>query len=101
VSKQFKQMIFVNILLILLFLIANYAMWNIVDIYPILGNTIMNPINVIVSMWGEVVDGEIHRADGMGIMPNFPFWLFFISTAVNIYFITKLQRSKETKQPPS
>ena len=100
-SKQFKQMIFVNILLILLFLIANYAMWNIVDIYPILGNTIMNPINVIVSMWGEVVDGKIYRADGMGIMPNFPFWLFFLSTAVNMYFITKLQRSKETKQTPS
>ena len=76
-------------------------MWNIVDIYPILGNTIMNPINVIVSMWGEVVDGKIYRADGMGIMPNFPFWLFFLSTAVNMYFITKLQRSKETKQTPS
>jgi len=49
-------------------------------------------------MWGDVVDGEIYRVDGMGIMPNFPFWLFFISTAVNLYFIMKLvKESKPNK----
>jgi hypothetical protein len=93
--KKLTLIIVVNAVLILLFVITNYGIWNIVDIYPILGNTVMNPINVIVSMWGEVVNGEIYRADGMGIMLNFPFWLFFISTAVNLYFIVKL--SKESK----
>ena len=93
--KKLTTVIVVNAVLILLFVITNYGIWDMVHIYPILGYTVMNPINVIVSMWGEVVDGEIYRADGMGIMPNFPFWLFFVSTAVNLYFIVKL--SKESK----
>lgn len=97
--RKLTLIIVVNAVLILLFVITNYGIWNMVDIYPILGNTVMNPINVIVSMWGEVVDGEIYRVDGMGIMPNFPFWLFFISTVVNLYFILKLDKeSKLNKQ---
>jgi type III secretory pathway component EscV len=52
-------------------------------------------------MWGDVVDGEIYRIDGMGIMPNFPFWLFFVAIAVNIYFIFCLQISKEAKKTTS
>jgi hypothetical protein len=97
--RKLTLIIVVNVVLILLFVITNYAMWNMVDTYPILGHTVMNPLNVIASMWGEVVDGEIYRADGMGIMPNFPFWLFFISTAVNLYFIAKLNKeSKLNKQ---
>jgi predicted RND superfamily exporter protein len=35
------------------------------------------------------------------LMLNVPFWLFFIAIAVNLYFIFRLQRSKETKQNPS
>ena len=92
--------IVVNALLILLFLIANYAMWNMVNSNTHLGHTTMNPLYVIESMWG-VVDGKIYRIDGMGIMPNLPFWLFFVTIAVNFYFIYKLQRSNETKQKPS
>ena len=95
-SKQFKLMIMVNALLIFLFLIANYALWNMVNSNTHLGHTVMNPLNVIESMWGDVVDGEIYRIDGMGIMPNFPFWLFFVAIAVNMYFIFRLQRTKET-----
>ncbi len=93
--RKLTLIVVVNVVLILLFVVTNYGMWNMVDTYPILGHTVMNPINVIVSMWGEVVDGEIYRISGIGIMPNFPFWLFFVSTAVNLYFIVKL--SKESK----
>jgi hypothetical protein len=95
-SKQFKLMIMVNALLIFLFLIANYALWNMVNSNTHLGHTVMNPLNVIESMWGDVVEGEIYRIDGMGIMPNFPFWLFFVAIAINMYFIFRLQRTKET-----
>ena len=31
------------------------------------------------------------------VLPNFLFWLFWLSTAVNVYFIIKHQRTKETK----
>ena len=29
---------------------------------------------------------------------NYPFWLFFLSTAINLYLIIRLQRNKEAKQ---
>jgi hypothetical protein len=92
--RKITLIIIVNAVLILLFVITNYVMWNMVDTYPILGYTVMNPLNVIASMWGEVVNGEIHRINGIGIMPNFPFWLFFISTVVNLYFIVKLTKKQ-------
>jgi len=96
---KLRSIIIVNALLILLFVVTNYVIWDAVDIHPILVNAVMNPINVIVSMWGTIVDGNIERIDGMSILPNLPFWLFFISTAVNIYFITKLiKESKINKQ---
>ena len=31
------------------------------------------------------------------VLPNFLFWLFWLSTAVNLYFIIGVQRIKETK----
>jgi hypothetical protein len=93
--RKLTLIIIVNAVLILLFVITNYSMWNMVDTYPILGHTVMNPLNVIASMWGEVVDGEIYRVQGLRIMLNYPFWLFFVSTAINLYFIVKL--NKETK----
>jgi len=96
---KLRSIIIVNVVLILLFVVTNYGMWSMVDIHPILGNTVMNPLNVIVSMWGDVVDGEIYRVGGIRIMPNFPFWLFFISTAVNLYFISRLiKQSRSNKQ---
>ena len=98
--KQFKLMLIVNVLLILLFVLANYAMWNMVNSNTHLGHTTMNPLNIIESMWGDVVEGKIYRIDGMGIMRNFPFWIFFVAIAVNLYFIYRLQRT-ETKQTPS
>ena len=97
---RFRSIVIVNVVLILLFVLANYALWNMVNSDTHLGHTTMNPLNVIESMWGDVVDGKIYRIDGMGIMPNFPFWIFFIAIAVNLYFIYRLQRT-ETKQNPS
>ena len=98
--RKLTLIVVVNVVLILLFVVTNYGMWNMVDTYPILGHTEMNPLNVIASMWGEVVDGEIYRVEGFRIMPNFPFWLFFVSTAVNLYFIVNQERIK-TKQTVS
>ena len=97
----FRSIVIVNVVLVLLFVVANYGIWTMVNSNNHLDYTTMNPINVIESMWGDVVDGKIYRIDGMGILPNFPFWIFFIAIAVNLYFIYRLQRSKETKQTPS
>ena len=94
---KLRSIIIVNALLILLFVVTNYVIWNAVDIHPILGNTVMNPINVIVSMWGTVVDGNVERVDGLSILPNLPFWLFFVAVAVNLYFIFKLSKKPQVQ----
>ncbi len=89
---RFRSIIIVNAVLIMFFIVANYAVWNMVNSNTHLGNTIMNPINVIESMWGDVVDGKGERIGGLSIMPNFPFWLFFATIAVNLYFIYNLSK---------
>jgi hypothetical protein len=93
---RFRSIIIVNAVLILLFIVANYAVWDMVNSNTHLSNTVMNPINVIESMWGDVVDGKVERIDGLNIMPNFPFWLFFVAIAVNLYFINILSKSDKT-----
>ena len=92
---RFRSIIIVNVVLVLLFVASNFVVWDAVDIHPVLGNTVMNPINVIVSMWGTVVDGNIERVDGMSILPNLPFWIFFVALAVNLYFIFKLSKKQQ------
>ena len=62
----------------------------------IIGHTIMNPITVIQIISGDVFNGTFVGLGTSNEMLNFPFWLFFLSIAVNLYFIVKL--SKEPKK---
>ncbi len=82
----------------------------------VLANIAISAFFVYVSMFAwDFLDGHISHWDmfwinahspsipgippsGFNIsMPNYLFWLFFLSTALNLYFIFRLQRSKETK----
>jgi hypothetical protein len=94
--KQYKIMIFVNILLGLLFIASNL-------IYDYFGNmpshhAIWSPLWLTFYnyQFAETIGGEI------GVLePNFSFYFFWVLMAVNVYFIVRLQRSKETKQNPT
>lgn len=86
---KLRNIFVINAVLLLLFVLANYAVWDMVNSNTHLGHTSMNPINIVESMWGDVVDGNVERIDGLSIMFNFPFWLFFVSVAVNLFFIFK------------
>jgi len=47
-------------------------------------------------------DGNIVTISGMFQIPNYPFFLFFLSTAINLYIILKERRSNgEYQQPKS
>jgi len=46
------------------------------------------------------VDGTFARVTLPQSIPNYPFYVFWIALAGNIYFIIKLQRSEETKSKP-
>ena len=91
---RFRSIIIVNAALILLFVASNYVVWDMVNSNTHLGHTSMNAINIVESMWGDVIDGNIERINGLSILPNLPFWLFFVTVAVNLYFIFKLSKKQ-------
>jgi hypothetical protein len=86
--KQFKLMIFVNLLLGLFFAISNL-------IYDYFGN--MPSHDTLWSPLWLTFYNSIEK--GIGAQePNFSFYFFWVLMIVNVYFIYKLQRSNQTKQ---
>lgn len=97
-SMQLKLMILVNALLGLLYVISSYVLWMDINQWSNWN---------IASDWSPILITP-HRIPNVPTvqMPilslwNIPFILFWVILAVNLYFIIKLQRSKETKQNPS
>ncbi len=101
-SKQFKLIILVNALLILLFVLSEYQIGSELNSYPNdLRYIRWSPFDIQDSHAYTFVNGNLVGIGGHVLMLNFPFWLFFAAIAINMYFIYRLQRSKETKQTPS
>ena len=93
--KQYKLMIFVNILLAFLFIAVN-LIYNYFDsirptviVWSPFWLTFYNP--QAAATIGDVGSPE----------PNFSFYFFWALLLANVYFIVRLQRSKETKQTHS
>ena len=89
--KLVKYAIITNLVLSLLYVFSNLYLWNEVNnwlgggsgsmwsafqitLYPLSENWHMVPITPI---------------------PNVPFWLFWVTIAINMYFMIRLQSSKE------
>lgn len=91
--RQLKVIILVNVLIAVLFCYFNWANW-----------TLLNDEEAglpISSKWGPVWILVQPSPFGYGyttvMFPNYPFMLFWLSTIINLYFLIKLQKSKETK----
>jgi membrane protein implicated in regulation of membrane protease activity len=89
--KQFKIMIFVNGLLGFFFVVSNL-------VYDYFGNmpshhALWSPLSITFYNYTFPSIGAVE--------PNFSFYFFWVLMIVNVYFIYRLQRSKETKQNPS
>jgi hypothetical protein len=92
-SKQFKLMFLVNVVLGLLFAYSNYYIWN------VLNN--IRGLSFGYTNWSALL---IQVDTGMGFLTpiiNFPFIIFWVLLITNLYFIYRLERSKEAKQTPS
>ena len=91
-SMKFKLMIMVNALLGLFYFVSSYWVWAEVDKW-VKWN--------IASNWTPFLIYPYRNPDlpqiQMPILPlwNFPFILFCVIFGVNVYFIVRLQRSKE------
>jgi hypothetical protein len=96
--KKLLPVILVNALLILLFVYSSYYIYSTVNLRIEDNNFYIkgcqwNPLNV---HWTDFsyVNGHFAQTNAIFDIPNFPYWLFFISTAVNLYFIVRLARNK-------
>ena len=100
--RKLLPVIVVNAFLILLYLGTSYGMWNVMTNDKELRYSGMNAFYAHNNPMGYIINGNTFN--GGTFVPylsvrinqtfNFPFWLFFASTAVNLYFIAKLARSK-------
>jgi hypothetical protein len=91
--KQLRIIIATNILLVLVYIWGNYIIWAEFSSYPTSERFVVyNAFSIIDSIAGT---------NGITVITNFPFWLFFVAIAVNVYFIVRLQKSKfDTKSSP-
>ena len=95
-SRQLKLMISVNVLFGLLYVYLSYSVWE--SIYSfitvnwadLVAPYYWSPLTMYLStgaFWGFSID-----------VVNTPFILFWVVLATNIYFVVKIERSREVKQ---
>jgi hypothetical protein len=62
----------------------------------------LNNLGYVMSRWNPFYVFVDFGPGVKGIVTilNVPFWLFWVSMAVNMYYIVKLQKSKETQKQP-
>jgi TRAP-type C4-dicarboxylate transport system permease small subunit len=94
--------IVVNVLLVLFFVYINYTIWNYFNSNfnsnNNLGTIQMNPTWISGYIAGYLSKGNFIPTGYFLSTPNLPFWLFFVSTAINLIFIFYFVLSSETKQ---
>jgi hypothetical protein len=101
--KKLSTILAVNVILILLFVWASYSIASDFSKYP---NELVMVRWICFGLFdiyhaGGLVNGNFVATGAHDLFFDFPFWLFFVSTAVNLFFIILLLRPKETKQKPT
>lgn len=97
--KQLTIVILVNVILVLLFVYADYSVGNIFNRNPeSLYYVRWSPLSIQTVLAGSFVNGNWIAVGALGDFINFPFLIFFASTAVNLLFIVKLIKDNEQNQ---
>ena len=101
--RKLAPIITVNVLLGLTFILSNYDLWDFAQSSTGLVQLVQfDPFWIRTIQLGALVNGQIMPVNAVTAPYfNLPFWTFFVTIAVNMFFIYRLQRSKETKQSPS
>lgn len=93
--KIVKNPVIANLILAVLFVIQNYGLWdefNSESQIPIIGSVHFDPFWIQFNQRMVFTSNNWVDLTGVYSVPNFPFWLFFITIAVNLYFIYKLSK---------
>jgi choline-glycine betaine transporter len=97
--KIVKYAIVVNIILALVFVYSNFSLWNFVNAeYPFLVASHWSPLGIVAPHY-LYTDGNISQIQTPFLAFNYPFWIFWIMLAINLVFIIKFGRERETHSP--
>ncbi len=98
--KKLSIILAVNAIFTLLFVWTSYAIASNFSKYP--NELVMVRWNFFgffdIYHAGSLVNGDLVATGAHYLTFDFPFWLFFVSTAVNLFLIIILLREKETKK---
>jgi hypothetical protein len=102
VLKKFGAILLINGILVLFFVWTSYAIASDFSKYPnelvMVNWNFFGPFDIFHA--GGLVNGNFVATGAHDLFYDFPFWLFFVSTAVNLLFIAMLMGRKipEKKQ---
>jgi hypothetical protein len=95
--KIAKYAIVVNIIIALIFVYSNVALWSLVNAeYPYLVYSHWSPLGISAPHYIINNEGSIAQLQTVYSYFNSPFWIFWVLLMVNLYFIVKI--SKESKK---
>jgi hypothetical protein len=96
-DKKLSAILTLNIIIVLLFISSSYAITSDFSKYP--GELVMVHWNYFgafdIYHAGGLVNGNFVATGAHDLFIDFPFWLFFVSTAVNLLFIITILRRKQ------
>lgn len=98
--KKLRTVLLLNAVLVLFFVWTSYQLADIFNSRP--DGLFMVHWNFFgwsgINFAGGLVNGNFVSVGAPMIIFDFPFWLFFISTAVNMIYIVKLLKDQESKK---
>jgi hypothetical protein len=90
-SREFKLMVLANVLFVFLYVYLNWSEYSML-------NRFTGPVSLSAHFpWYIQIYGQTGLHDILMFDNNVFLWLFLLAVFVNLYFIIRLQRSKETK----
>ena len=93
-----KSAVAANLILALIFLYTSFSLWNSVNAgSPYLIASHWSPLGIIASHYVLNENGFVTLSQTLYSYFNTPFWIFWVMVMANLYFIFKLQSSKDTK----
>jgi hypothetical protein len=101
--RKLLPIIIVNVVLILLFIVSNFVIWNNVNGSSVKYDNGTIDASLITSHWGPIGinaphygfhNGAFGMVAGIFWYYNFPFWLFFVAIAANLYFMVRLTKNQ-------
>jgi hypothetical protein len=94
--KVAKYAMVFNLIMALIFVYSNFALWNSVNAeYPYLIASHWSPLGISAPHY-VITDGSFSIVQTVYMYFNSPFWVFWVLLIANLYFIVKI--STESKK---